>query len=190
MRGWKNAMMIWAAILGLGVPVFVAGANDQKRPRPNPLTVIDPVDLNRYVGRWFEIARYPNRFQKDCTADTTAEYSLRKDGKIEVLNSCKQSNQKLKKARGTARVIDKQSNAKLKVTFFWPFSGNYWVIDLDPEYGYAVIGEPDRKYLWILSRTPSLDEQTYSAIIDKIRAAGYDPAKLLKTPQTTAPNLS
>ena len=190
MRDLKNLTMIWAALLGLCVPLSATGAQNQAKEITRPLTAVDRVDLNRYVGQWFEIARYPNRFQKVCAADTTAEYTLRKDGKIDVLNSCRQSDQKIKRARGTARIFDKQSNAKLKVSFFWPFSGNYWVIDLDPDYRYAVVGEPDRKYLWILSRTPSLDEQTYSAIIGKIRAAGYDPSKLMKTLQTAPSNPS
>lgn len=148
------------------------------------LEVVERVDLNRYAGKWFEIARYPNRFQKDCATDTTATYTLRKDGKIEVVNSCLRKDDKLKTARGTAKVVDSRTNAKLKVTFFWPFYGDYWIIDLDPEYRYAVVGDPGRKYLWILSRTPTLDEQTYQQVLRNVRTAGYDPDRLTKTPQT------
>ena len=181
----KTVWVVGLPLVALCV-LLATAALGQSREGKASLTTVAHVDLQRYVGRWFEIARYPNRFQKNCVADTMADYSIRKDGKIEVLNSCKQSNQEVKTARGTARVVDKRSNAKLKVTFFWPFFGNYWIIDLDPDYRYAVIGEPDRKYLWILSRTPSLDEQTYSAILGKIRAAGYEPERLMKTPQSGA----
>jgi apolipoprotein D and lipocalin family protein len=181
----NRARMILLACAVLGMAFGSGGAQSQEQARKTPLTTVERVDLERYAGRWFEIARYPNRFQKGCAADTTAEYSLREDGKIVVLNSCKQKNQKVKSARGTAQVVDKKSNAKLKVTFFWPFYGNYWIIDLEPQYRYAVVGEPDRKYLWILSRTPALDEQTYAEIIGRIRSAGYDPSRLVKTPQTT-----
>ena len=148
------------------------------------LEVVQRVDLNRYAGKWFEIARYPNRFQKDCATDTTATYTLRKDGKIEVVNSCLRKDDKLKTARGTAKVVDSRTNAKLKVTFFWPFYGDYWIIDLDPEYRYAVVGDPGRKYLWILSRAPHLDEREYQKILTRIRDAGYDPERLMKTAQT------
>jgi apolipoprotein D and lipocalin family protein len=149
-----------------------------------PLKTVERVDLQRYIGRWYEIARYPNRFQRNCESDTMAEYSLRKDGKVEVVNSCRQKDGTVKTARGKARVVDKSSNARLKVTFFWPFYGDYWIIGLDPEYRYAIIGEPKRKYLWILSRTPSMDDATYTKAIAKVRAAGFEPEKLLKTRQS------
>src|SRR3982751_5765726 len=97
------------------------------------------VDLSRYIGKWYEVARYPNRFEKNCISDVTADYSLREAGTIEVLNSCRQADGRVKSSKGSAKVVDKQSNAKLKVTFFWPFYGNYWIIGLDPEYRYAVV---------------------------------------------------
>lgn len=149
-----------------------------------PLKTVERVDLQRYIGRWYEIARYPNRFQRACESDTMAEYSLRNDGKVEVVNSCRQKDGKVKTARGKAKVVDKSSNARLKVTFFWPFYGDYWIIALDPEYRYAIVGEPKRRYLWILSRTPSMDDVTYRGAIEKIRAAGFEPDKLLKTRQS------
>lgn len=149
-----------------------------------PLTTVERVDLSRYVGTWHEIARYPNRFQRDCASNTTARYELRDDGKIQVVNSCRQANGETKTARGKAKVADKLSNAKLRVTFFWPFYGDYWIIGLDPEYRYAIVGEPKRKYLWILSRTPVMDPETYERAVATIREAGYDPAKLIHTKQT------
>lgn len=169
-------MKIFALFFLSLVPQFV-GAETKS------LTTVEHVDLARYVGKWYEIARYPNRFEKDCASDVTAEYSRRDDGKITVLNSCRRSDGKLKASKGTAKLADEKTNAKLKVTFFWPFYGDYWVIDLDKDYKYAVVGEPDRKYLWILSRTPELAPGVYDRITAKVRELGYDPSKLQQTPQ-------
>jgi len=152
-------------------------------PKPAPLTSVSTVDLKRYIGRWYEIARYPNRFQRDCASDTTAEYELKPNGKVRVVNTCRKSDGAAKKASGTAKVVD-PSNARLKVTFFWPFYGDYWIIGLDPEYRWAVVGEPGRKYLWILSRTPHMSEADYQQAVEQARAAGYDPQRLVKTPQS------
>ena len=148
------------------------------------LTVVDSVDLQRYLGQWYEIASYPAWFQKGC-AGSTAEYSLLSDGKIQVVNRCRKDSLDgpLKESKGKAEIVDTATNAKLKVWFFWPFKGNYWIIDLDPDYQWAVVGEPSRKYLWILSRTPSLDEATYQEIIERLPQKGYDPAKLRQTAQ-------
>ena len=148
------------------------------------LQTVPSVDINRYIGRWYEIARYPNRFQKKCEADTTAMYSLRKDGAIDVVNTCRKKDGTFTSSRGKAKIVGKSGNARLKVTFFWPFSGNYWIIGLDPQYRYAIVGEPSRKYLWILSRTPRLDPALYEDALEQIRRAGYDPAKLMRTPQS------
>jgi apolipoprotein D and lipocalin family protein len=151
-----------------------------------PLRTVERVDLNRYVGKWYEIARYPNRFENSCDRDVTAEYSRRNDGKIRVLNSCVTAAGKLKRAEGTAIVVDTQTNAQLKVTFFWPFYGKYWVIDLGPNYEYAVVGEPSRKYLWILSRSPKLPEATYHDILQRIAQQSYETAKLVPTRQASS----
>ncbi len=149
------------------------------------LEVVDSVDLERYLGRWYEIASYPAWFQRNCTA-TTADYSLREDGLIEVVNSCRKGSLdgKLKRAKGRAKVVDTETNSKLKVSFFGPFWGPYWIIDLDPDYQWAVVGGPSRKYLWILSRTPQMDQETYDAIVARLPAKGYDPAGLNRTPQS------
>ena len=176
-----NLMTAGVIVLMLMVYAGRAAADSGTRP---PLRTVDGVDLNRYSGTWYEIARYPNRFQRDCQSDTKAEYTLRNDGKVQVVNSCRQKDGKKKAARGTAKVADKRTNAKLRVTFFWPFYGDYWVIGLSPDYRYAIVGEPKRKYLWILSRTPEMEEATYQAIVEQIREAGYDPEKLIKTPQS------
>ena len=160
------------------------GAKSAHAAGEAPLDVVPSVDLNRYAGKWYEIARLPNRFQRDCAGNTTATYTLRPNGKITVLNECRKSDGRQKSAKGTARVADaKGPNTKLKVTFFWPFSGKYWIIDLDPEYRWAVVGEPSRDYLWILSREPQLDAALYQQIVERARQRGFDTDKLLKTRQ-------
>ena len=154
----------------------------------SPLTTVDNVDLRRYAGKWYEIARYPNRFQRNCQSDTTAIYTLRDDGKVQVVNACRERNGKVTTARGTAKVVEKKTNAKLKVTFFWPFYGDYWVIGLSPDYQYAIVGEPSRKYLWILSRTPSMEETTYQEVLRLVETLGYKSGKLQKTNQSVQSN--
>jgi apolipoprotein D and lipocalin family protein len=149
---------------------------------PKPMQVVPSVDLSRYAGTWHEIARLPNRFQRDCASDTTAKYTLRQDGKITVLNACRKADGTTKSAKGTARVADRNGpNTKLKVTFFWPFSGDYWILDLDPEYRWVAVGEPSRKYFWILSREAHMDEGLYQQILDRARQQGYDFGNILKT---------
>ena len=149
-----------------------------------PLATVPSVDLERYVGTWYEIARYPNRFQRDCVSDTTANYTLLANGKIQVVNACREANGTMKTARGKAKIVDRTSNARLKVTFFWPFYGDYWIIGLAPDYSYAIVGEPGRKYLWILSRTTRMSTESYEEALQKIRVAGYDPNRLMQTPQS------
>jgi len=175
-------------ILPAGFLCLVAGiaqaAPDSRGREPAPLRTVSHVDLARYVGTWYEIASYPQRFQKSCTA-TAAVYTLRDDGMIQVINRCNRDSLDGREtiARGRARIVDRQTNAKLKVSFFWPFWGDYWIIDLDPEYRYAVVGHPSRKYLWILSRTRSMDPLVYSGILERLTAQGYDVAKLRVTLQ-------
>ena len=162
---------------------FLACASGMKKELP-PLEVVAFVDLNRYAGTWYEISRYPNRFQKGCVG-TTATYTIHKDGKIDVLNQCRKGmlNGEISSVKGTAWVVDNKTNAKLKVSFFWPFSGHYWIIDLGENYDYAVVGHPDRKYLWILSRSPKMDEKIYNLILEKLKLQFYDINKLIKTLQ-------
>jgi apolipoprotein D and lipocalin family protein len=148
-----------------------------------PLEVVPHVDLKRYLGSWHEIARYPNRFQKGCI-NSQADYRLRPDGDIRVVNTCRKGGPEgpFKSAKGKAWIVDKETNAKLKVRFFWPFSGDYWIIDLGGNYEYAVVGEPGRKYLWILSRRKTMDRKTYDAILERLKQKGYDPERLLVNP--------
>ena len=163
------------------VLMATAGMVAAKEPE---LAVVDSVDLDRYLGTWYEVASYPAWFQKDCTA-VTADYSMRDDGRIKVVNSCRKGSLdgKLKQSTGRAKVVDSATNAKLKVSFFGPFWGDYWIIDLDPDYTWAVVGVPNRKYLWILSRSPVMDRADYEGIIGRLPEAGYDVSRLQMTLQ-------
>ena len=145
------------------------------------LEVVPHVELEKYLGKWYEIAHLPAKFQEDCD-ETTATYTLLKDGSISVLNQSIKDG-KMKQAKGKAKVVDKDSNARLKVTFFWPFYGDYWIIKLGNNYDYSVVGTPNRKYLWILSRTPQMDDKLYSQLIEYTKSNGFEVNKLIKTLQ-------
>ena len=141
------------------------------------------VDLARYAGAWYEIALLPNRFQKQCVADTQARYRL--DGeRVEVLNRCRREDGRVEDIKGHAKVVEGSGNSKLRVTFFWPFYGDYWVLALDPEYRHVLVGAPNRKYAWVLSRTPQLDEATLEALLDRAATLGFDKSAFQRTPQT------
>ena len=150
-----------------------------------PLETVEKVDLERYMGTSYEIASIPTSFQKGCHC-TTAEYSMPK-GKdyVKVLNKCRKGglDADWDKASGKAFVTDKITNAKLKVQFFWPFKGKYWIIGLDEEYNWAVVGHPNRNYLWILSRTPAMDDTTYQKLVDLAAAKDFDTSNLVKADQ-------
>lgn len=179
-----------AAYLAAGIlPVLLAGCSWGSRPAGPPVTVVPKVDLALYGGKWYEIARYPNRFQRGC-AGATAEYTLAPDGKsVEVVNRCVEEGPggKERSVRGKARVVDPETNAKLSVTFFWPFSGDYWILALGPGYEYAVVGTPDRKYLWFLARTPTVDDGLYARLVEEARQQGFDPARIEKSPPVSPP---
>lgn len=150
------------------------------------LETVASVDLARYAGTWYEIASFPQWFQRGCTA-TTATYTLRPDGLIDVVNRCRKGSPEgpVASAHGRARVADPETNAKLEVSFFRPFWGDYWIIDLGEDYEYAVVGHPGRDYLWILSRTPSMPDDAYHAIVRRLAARGYDASRLVRTAQPT-----
>ena len=173
-------------LLGVGVFLLI-GTAAMVSAEPPPVIPVDSVDLERYAGKWYEIARYPNRFERKCACDVTAEYSLLPDGKIQVINRCRKADSSYAEAKGIARRQDKGGpNSKLEVRFapswlgwlgaVW---GKYWIIDLAPDYSYAVVSEPSRKYLWILSRTPQMDPTVRSSIDDKLEAMGFDTDKLI-----------
>ena len=143
--------------------------------KPTLLNVPVPaLDVSRYLGTWYEIARFPSFFERGCVG-TTANYSLREDGEINVLNRCFKGslNGKVKEAKGKAWVPNQAEPAKLKVQFFWPFRGDYWVLELGDEYQYSVVGNPDRDYCWVLSRTPTLSVDVYQGIVERLSARGY-----------------
>lgn len=144
-------------------------------------TTVEYVDLEKYVGLWYEIAKIPNRFQRKCVGNTTAFYSFREDGRIDVVNRCSKEDGDPIEAKGIAKVLDKKSNAKLKVSFvrFFSFSlfwGDYWILELGEEYDYVIVGTPNRKYGWILSRKPSLPQDRLNRIFMLLRYQGYNPA--------------
>lgn len=141
-----------------------------------------PVDLQRYLGRWYEIARYEQGFQKGCEG-VTADYALRADGMISVVNRCRKPDGKVSEAKGRAKVVDAATGAKLKVSFFGPFFGNYWVLDHAEDYSWAIVGEPSGRYLWILAREPTPAPAKVDALIERVRALGYDTAPLRRTRQ-------
>jgi apolipoprotein D and lipocalin family protein len=147
-----------------------------------PLRTVPHVDPTRYAGTWYEIASFPQRFQRGCTA-TTATYTLRPDGDLDVLNRCRKGSPdgEERSARGRARVVDRATNAKLEVSFFRPFWGDYWIVDLAQDYTYAVVGHPGRDYLWILSRAPQMSGETYGAILQRLEAQGYETSRLVRT---------
>jgi apolipoprotein D and lipocalin family protein len=180
MKDWKKMALI---------PVLCLAAGTGASAFDSPSTV-SFVDLNRYIGLWYEIARMPNSFQKQCVAGTTAEYSLMEDGRIQVINKCFKSDGSLDEAQGVARVKEKKSSAKLEVSFvrilgrnrFW---GDYWIIGLDDNYQWAVIGHPKRKYGWILCRTPEMEPDVRLSINELLTKQGYDPKAFVNTPVFT-----
>lgn len=179
-------MKMWKLLTPL-LAVLTGGAGTVAATPKTPVQVVDSLDLSRYAGKWYEIARFPNRFQRACAGDTTATYTLRPDGRIDVFNQCRQADGKVRSAQAVAkRAGDKEPASKLKVTFFWPFQANYWVIALDPDYRWAVVGEPERKYLWILSRTPRIDDREYAKIVSLIEKQGYQTQKLIRTGHSAA----
>ena len=165
------------------------GAQDERAVR-----TVAAVDLDRYVGQWFEIARFPNRFQRNCAGEVTATYERRDDGRIDVTNRCRQE-EGINEATGVAKVVDERTNARLKVRFapaylsFLPFVwGDYWILGLADDYSWAVVGSPDREYLWVLARRPAMDSASYQAAIDAARGNGFAVERLVKTRQTGGPD--
>ncbi len=153
-------------------------ANVPKKDSP-PLQVVPYVDIDRYLGKWYEIARYPHALEKGCF-QSTAFYEKMPDGMIQVVNKCRMDGPDgdLKQIVGDIIVADTKSNAKLRVQFLWPWRGNYWIVHLDSDYQYAVVSEPNRQYLWILSRSPEMDSATLSDIKDALTQKHFDMDRL------------
>ena len=155
-----------------------------------PLQTIAALDVPRYMGTWYEIAKYPNWFQKKCVSDTSAEYRAQADGRVEVINRCREANGDISEAVGMASQVGGSDSPRLEVRFapawlsFLPFVwGDYWVIDLDPDYQLAAVSEPGRDYLWVLSRTREVDVKAYDALLKRLAEHGFDLGKLERTRQ-------
>jgi apolipoprotein D and lipocalin family protein len=164
-----SGLFIWLAALGA------------VQAQPAPLQSVQSVDVPRYMGTWHEVAKYPNWFQRKCASSTQATYSLQADGRVQVLNRCKTDKGEWTEAVGAARQIGGPSSAQLKVRFapewlsFIPLVwGDYWIIDLDPQYQWVVVSEPKREYLWILSRTPQMPAATYQTLLAKLEKLGFN----------------
>ena len=177
--------------LALALTLLVPLAVPAQTAAPSaPLQTIERLDVARYIGTWYEIAKYPNRFQRQCATDTQAQYRPREDGQLDVINRCRQASGERIEAVGRARQTGAADSPKLEVRFapawlswlpmVW---GNYWVIDLDPAYQLVAVSEPSREYLWVLSRTPTVDAAAYQALLARLQAQGFDLSKLERTAQ-------
>ncbi|BBK32920.1 hypothetical protein STHU_35540 [Allostella humosa] len=176
-----------AAVAMLGGCAGTGGAN---------LPVVAGVDLDRYAGRWHEVAAMPAWFQRKCASDTTADYAPTPDGRITVVNRCREADGSTREATGVARPTGTPGEGKLEVSFLsvfgipiWPAAGDYWIIALDPDYRWSVVGHPSREYGWILSRTPTLPAATLRELRGRLAAAGYDTCKLVVTQDAAKPRL-
>jgi apolipoprotein D and lipocalin family protein len=184
MSGDRRPGLFKSVALTLVLLITIFGGcktSSDKRGLPE-LKTVGQVDIRSYLGQWYEIARFPAWFQKRCVG-STATYSLREDGRLGVVNRCflDSLDGKLKEAKGIARITDSSTSAKLEVSFFQPFWGDYWIIDLDPHYRYAVVGHPGRDYLWILSRCPTIEEKLYGDLLAKIKSQGFELERLIRT---------
>jgi apolipoprotein D and lipocalin family protein len=159
------------------IPLLV-NSQEKMNTKVDPLQTVASVDLLRYMGQWYEIALYPQRFEKGCEC-TTAEYYMH-EKYVEVRNTCTK-NGKTKTIKGKAFVVPNSGNAKLKVQFFWPFKGDYWIIALDNDYNWAVVSSPDKNYLWILSRSKKMAPELYQKIITDLINRGFDESRIIKT---------
>jgi apolipoprotein D and lipocalin family protein len=170
------------AVAGLAATAIITACQRHPVGNTNVPQPAKSVELTRYLGRWYEIARYEQSFERGCEA-VSALYSLKPDGKIQVLNRCRKPSGEISEARGVARIIDPATNAKLKVAFFRPFYGDYWVLDHAEDYSWSIVGEPSGRYLWILARDPTPDKTTVDGLIGRAQAMGYDTSMLIRTKQ-------
>lgn len=183
-----RSLMLLSFLLSVLLPAPLLAADR------GPVQAVNGMDLQRYAGTWFEIARFPNRFQKQCAGDVTATYAVQPDQTIRVDNKCRLSDGHYDEAIGVARQSDPAGpDTRLKVRFapawmsWLPFVwADYWVIVLDADYRYAAVGTPDREYLWLLSRTPQMEGDTWAGLLEQVRAQGYDVSRLQKTVQAPA----
>jgi apolipoprotein D and lipocalin family protein len=183
----RSRVRSWTLLL-MSMAVMTTPVDGQQ---PGPVRTVDGVNLDRYLGDWYEIARFPNRFQRSCAGDVRATYAKRPDGRIDVVNRCRTAENEAMEAHGVARLVDSQTSAKLKVRFapsvlsFLPFVwGDYWILGLAEDYSWAVVGSPDRAYLWILARSPALDAERSASALAAARANAFDVDRLVRTRHT------
>ena len=185
--------LIAALCFSFSVGAPLASAQSQSsEASPAPLESIASLDVPRYMGTWYEVAKYPNWFQKRCIANTSATYAVQPNGMLQVLNRCQKEDGSITDALGEAKQVGDTNSPKLKVRFapawlsFLPFVwGNYWVIDLDPQYQLAAVSEPSRKYLWILSRTQTVEPKAYEALMQRLKQQGFNLDAIEISKQTT-----
>jgi len=177
--------LIYCAML-TGLSLTVTGCAETKH---TPLPTVDTVDLSQYLGDWYEVALIPNHFQKNCVSDTQANYSL-EGGDIRVRNRCRRADGEIDAANGIAKIVQGSGNAKLRVSFFRPFYGDYWILALDPDYQWVLVGEPGRQYGWILSRSTSLNAQTLQNLLDKAASLGYQRSAFKLSPHSHPSDVS
>jgi apolipoprotein D and lipocalin family protein len=169
------------AVAAIAVMASLAACSTANDSKLAPMPVVDKVDVARYLGTWHQVAWIPNSFQGDCVSDTKATYSL--DGAdLRVLNQCKDAAGKMTEAIGIAKIVEGSNNAKLRVSFFRPFYGNYWVLALDPDYKWVLVGEPKREFGWVLARDNKLDAATLNRILDRAVSLGYERAAFKMSP--------
>ena len=187
----RTSFWRWLFILATSYSALSFVPVQAQTPAAVPAVVsIASLDVPRYMGTWYEIAKFPNKFQRQCTRNTRAQYLAQGDGTVQVLNRCVTESGEETSALGLARQIGTSTSPKLKVRFapawlswlpqVW---GDYWVIDLDDDYQLAAVSEPSREYLWVLSRTPSVNANTYNALLKRLSAQGFDLTKLERSPQ-------
>ncbi len=170
--------LLWLSATIGGVAYLVSSCRSGRS-----LDTVRQVDLSQYLGKWYEVASFPARFQKNCTC-TTAEYKLNEDGTISVLNQCFDSKKGTwQTATARAFVRNQETNAELAVQFFWPFKGDYYIIALADDYSYAMVGTPDRDNLWLLSRNPEMSDNMVTNLTQIAAAKGFDVSRLQRTKQ-------
>ena len=177
--------LVVTSAMAASLVVMLVGCSTSNEANLAPMPVVASVDVARYLGTWHQVAWIPNSFQGDCVSDTKATYTL--DGKdLRVQNQCMDAAGKTTEAKGIAKIVEGSNNAKLRVSFFRPFYGNYWILALDPDYKWVLVGEPKREFGWVLARDNKLDSATLNKVLDRAVALGYDRNAFKPSPVTAS----